>query len=392
MTRNLRVLAIVSLLQDTSSELLYPILPIFLTSVLGAPVAVVGITEGVADGLAALTKIASGWVADRTRRRPMVGAGYALAAIGKLLIAMATAWPIVLLARSIDRFGKGIRGAPRDALLADGIPKEFLGRVYGFHRSMDTLGAVIGPLMGLALFHAFDEQYRPVFVIAVIPAAVSAVAVLWVRESPVRQVAAPADAATARSGDGSGRVHTHAPLPTAYWRAFALLTAFALVNFSDALLILRARHLGLSITQLIVAYALYNVVYSALSYPAGAIADRIPKRLVIGSGFIVFGITYAGLGLVGSAVWVWPLFVLYGSYTALTDGVSKAWVVSTVPAESRGRALGLQAGAAGFGAIAAGTWAGLFWHDTGRGPLLVSGVAAVILGAVTLAVRSRPAH
>lgn len=373
LSHNLKALALVSLLQDTASELLYPILPLFLTGVLGAPVAVVGIIEGVADGVAALTKIVSGRLADRWRRRPLVAAGYGLAAFGKVLIAVASTWPLVLVARALDRLGKGIRGAPRDALIADDVPAEHLGRAFGFHRSMDTLGAVIGPLLGLALFELFNHHYRPVFIVAVVPAVLSATAVLFVHEQkrPAGRLPQPADTAASK-----------APLPGPYWLPFTILTVFSFINFSDALLILRARHLGLSVTSVIAAYALYNLTYSAASYPAGVLADRVSKQTIIAVGFAVFGVSYAALGLVTRAVWVWPIFALYGLYTALTDGVAKAWIATTVTPAIRGRALGLQGGAAGIGAIAAGAWAGLSWHGTGQRPLLIAGIAALVLAAV----------
>ncbi len=374
LSHNLKTLSVVSLLQDSASELLYPILPLYLTAVLGAPVAVVAIIEGVADGIAALTKIASGRLADRWRRRPLVAGGYAAAAAGKVLIALATTWPIVLVARALDRLGKGIRGAPRDALIADDVPSEHLGRAFGFHRSMDTLGAVIGPLTGLGLFELFHHRYRPVFLVAVAPAVASAVAVFFVHERP-RPVLERSD-----PGPGPG-----VRLPFVYWQPFTILTLFSLINFSDALLIVRARHLGLSVTSVIAAYALYNLTYSIASYPAGVLADRASKQTIIATGFAVFGISYAALGLVTQAVWVWPIFALYGLYTALTDGVAKAWITTTVTREVRGRALGLQAGAAGIGAMLAGAWAGLSWDGTGQAPLLMAGTVALILAIITLA-------
>ena len=379
LTRNLKALSLVSLLQDTASEMLYPILPLFITGVLGAPVAVVGIIEGIADGLAAITKILSGRLADRWHRRPLIGAGYGAAAVAKGLIALASIWPVVLIARALDRLGKGVRGVPRDALIADGVAKEHLGRAFGFHRAMDSAGAVMGPLLGLGLFELFHRHYRPVFVIAVIPAVLSAAAVVLVHEN-----APPPSRADNPSSPSTDEHSTR--LPRAFWGPFWILTAFAFVNFSDALLIIRARHLGLSVTAVIAAYALYNLTYSLASYPAGIVADRIPKQAIIAVGFAVFGTSYLALGLVTRAVWVWPIFALYGLYTALTDGVAKAWISATVSSDRRGRALGLQGGAAGIGAIIAGAWAGLAWHGTGRAPLITSGIIALALAAAVMAI------
>ena len=278
LTRNLKTLSVVSLLQDTASEMLYPILPLFITGALGAPVAVVGLIEGLADGVAALTKIFSGRLADRWQRRPLIGAGYGAAAAAKALIAVSTVWPLVLLTRMLDRLGKGVRGVPRDALIADDVPREHLGRTFGFHRAMDSAGAVFGPLLGLGLFEMFDHHFRPAFVIAVIPAVLSAAAVMFVRESS----AGPAirgPHATSPERQGTTR------LPKAFWGPFTILSAFAFVNFSDALLIVRAKHLGLSVSAVIAAYALYNLTYTLASYPAGVLVDRVPRQAIIGVGF-----------------------------------------------------------------------------------------------------------
>ncbi len=381
LTRNFKTLSIVSLLQDTASEMLYPILPLFITGALGAPVAVVGLIEGLADGVAALTKIVSGRLADRWQRRPLIGAGYGAAAAAKALIAVSTVWPLVLFARMLDRLGKGVRGVPRDALIADDVPREHLGRAFGFHRAMDSAGAVIGPLLGLGLFELFDRRFRPVFVIAVIPAVLSAAAVMFVRESSAGPAIRDQHAASMES-PGTTR------LPKAFWGPFTILSAFAFVNFSDALLIVRAKHLGLSVSSVIAAYALYNLTYTLASYPAGVLADRVPKQAIIGVGFAIFGVSYLGLGLATNAAWVWPIFALYGIYTALTDGVSKAWIAAAVGPGTRGRALGLQGGAAGVGSIIAGAWAGLTWNGSGRGPLIIAGGIALGLafavGALTV--------
>lgn len=377
LTRNLVVLSWVSLFQDTASELLYPVLPIFLTSVLGAPVAVVGVTEGVADGVAAISKVVSGRIADRRGRKRLVAWGYGLAASAKILIAAATVWPLVLAARVIDRLGKGIRGAPRDALIADMTAAEHRGRAFGFHRSMDTLGAVLGPLLGLGLYTALDHRIRPLLVIAAVPAVISVGIVALVREPPRATTPAPAAAEV-----GVDR------LPRRYWRVVAVLGAFALVNFSDALLLLRAKHLGLSLGAVIGVYALYNLTYALLSYPAGAISDRVPRRLVFAAGLAIFAVAYIGLGTATTTAAAWILFPVYGGYIALTEGVSKAWIADLVAANSTGRALGNQQAIAGIGAIIAGLWAGLLWGDSGTTPLVTAGIAAAVLAAV-LAVAGR---
>ena len=370
LSHNLRVLSLVSLFQDTASELLYPILPIFLVGVLGAPIAVVGLVEGLADGAAALTKLVSGRWSDRRRRRPLVAFGYGLAAASKVLVASAVVWPMVLVARVADRIGKGIRGVPRDALIADDTDTENRGRAFGFHRSIDTFGAVLGPLIGLGLYEALNHHIRPLLWVAAVPALLSVCLVSMVREVPRPEATVQA------------RVEPSAPLPARFWRLVVLLGAFAFVNFSDALLLIRAQHLGLGVGSVIGVYCLYNLTYALASYPAGVVSDKIPRRIVVGCGLVIFAFAYVGLGVISTSTWVWVLFPVYGLYTALTDGVTKAWIVDLAPPDARGRAIGVQGAVAGAGAIVAGIWAGLAWSGTGRMPLIVAGSVAAVVGVV----------
>ncbi|GAA3778316.1 MFS transporter [Streptomyces chiangmaiensis] len=370
LTRNVKVLCGVSFLQDAASELLYPILPIFLTTVLGAPPAVVGAIEGLAEGAASVTKVAAGRLSDRFARRPLISAGYGLAAVGKLLIALATVWPLVLVARVVDRLGKGMRGAPRDALLVDGVPNGQRGKVFGLHRAADTAGAVVGPLAGLALYEALDHRLRPLFWVAVIPAVASVALVAAVRD-PGRK--GSASTTTARTPWRS--------LPRPYWRVLAVLLVFNLVNFPDALLLLRAHDLGLSTAGVFGAYVVYNLAYAALSYPAGAVSDRLPRPLVFMAGLLFFAVGYLGLGLIHTPWLVFVVLPLYGGFAACTDGVGKAWISTLVPDRQQGTAQGLYQGATGAAVLVAGLWAGLAWGADGHVPLLVSGAAALALAA-----------
>lgn len=374
LTRNLKVLSGVSLLQDAASELLYPILPIFLTAVLGAPAAVVGVVEGIAEGTAALSKVVTGRITDRFRARPMIGLGYGLAALGKVVIAAATAWPVVLAGRSVDRLGKGVRDAPRDALIATGVPERAKGRAFGFHRAMDTAGAVIGPLIGLAGYELLHHHIRPLLVIAVVPAVASAVLVAAVRERPRRSRA--------------DRWHLRR-LPVRYWRVVAVLVLFSLVNIPDALLLLRLHEIGFSVPAVIGAYVTYNAVYAVLSYPGGVVADRLSPRTVFGAGLVLFAVAYTGLGLTRSHTAAWLLLAAYGGFTAFTDGVGKAWISGLLAPHEQGSGQGLFQGLTGLGVLAAGLWAGLAWGRDGSLPLLASGIAAAVLAAwlLTNAVR-----
>jgi len=368
-----RVLSWVSFFQDTASEMLYPVLPIFLTTVLGAPVAIVGLIEGIAEGTASVMKALAGRLADIRRRRPLVAGGYGLSSLGKLVIGFAGAWPVVLVGRFADRVGKGLRGPPRDAMIADATAPAARGRAFGFHRAADTAGAVVGPLIGLGLYEVMGHRIRPLFFVAFVPAAVSVVLIFLVHERPHRD-----------EGDELP-VWSLQGFPARYWRLMAFLGLFALVNFSDALLILRAKHLGLGFAAIVLVYALYNLSYAALSYPAGVLSDRVPRRLVFGAGLAVFAVAYAGLGLARDGVWVWVLLPLYGCYTALTDGVSRAWVADVVAGEVVGTALGTYAAFSGAGAVIAGVWAGLAWQGSGTTPLLVSGIVVAVLAVVLLA-------
>jgi MFS family permease len=361
LSRNVIVLGWVSFLQDAASEMLYPVLPLFLTSVLGAPVVVVGLIEGIAEATASIMKIVSGKLADVRKRRPLVAAGYGISSLSKLLIGLATGWPLVLVARFADRFGKGLRGSPRDALIAADTPPAIRGRAFGFHRAMDTGGAVLGPLMGLALYELVHHHLRPLFFVAFIPAALSVVLIAFVREHP------PA----ARSREDASHARGH--LPRSYWRVMVFLGVFGLANFTDQLIILRTSALGLGFVGVVLAYALYNLSYAALSLPAGILSDRVPRHLVFAGGLGIFAVAYLGLGLANSAGWVWLLLPIYGGYTAFTDGVGKAWVANLVPESRVGSGLGLYQGVMGGTALLAGVWAGLAWGTSGRLPFLVSG-------------------
>jgi MFS family permease len=374
--RNLKVVSGVSFLQDTASELLYPVLPFLVTGLLGGSAAVLGVIEGLADGTAAASKAVSGRLADRRRRRPLVATGYAVSALGKVLLAAATAWPLVGAARFTDRVGKGLRGPPRDALIADGTTAADRGRAFGFHRAADTAGAVAGPLLGLGLYHLLDGDLRPMLWVAVVPAVLSVALVFAVRERP-----RPHAPAAVRSEP----VH----LPARFWRLMGFVGLFSLVNFPDALLLLRAKDLGFGFTGVVLVYVLYNLSYAILSYPAGRLSDRLGRRRIFGTGLAVFSLAYLGFGLSASPGWLWLILPVYGAYAALTDGISRAWVSDVVPPDARGTALGIHAAVSGLGLLAAGLWAGLAWHDTGRGPFVLSGtIAAALAAAVLLGGRS----
>jgi MFS family permease len=374
LTRNVVVLSFVSFSQDAASELLYPVLPLLLTGVLAAPPVVVGVVEGVANAAAAATTYVAGTASDRVGRRRLVGAGYGLAALGKVVVALATVWPVVLLGRVTDRIGKGVRGAPRDALLVEDVPPAAQGRVFGFHRMMDTLGAVVGPLLGLGVLALTDGDVRLALWVAVVPAVVSVLLVALTRERPARRDPGPLrrDSRPVRAGTRGPRP----PLPRPFWVLAVVLTLIGLVNVPEALVLLRVSQIGFDATGVVAVYVLYNVVYAAISLPAGVLADRWPRSRVYALGLACFAVGLVGLGLVDGGWAVVALVGVYGGFNGFTDGVGKAWVSSLVAPEVRGRAQGVVQGLSGGAVLIAGLWAGLAW-DAGAGsgslPLVVAG-------------------
>lgn len=369
--RNVLLLGLVSLFTDMSSEMLYPITPIFLTSVLGASPAIVGIIEGAAESTASLLKIWSGWFSDRTgMRRPFVLAGYGLSALTRPVLAFAYGWPLVLVARVADRFGKGVRGAPRDALIADSVAPEIRGRAFGFHRSMDQTGAVIGPLLGMGLLAILHDNLRWVFLIAFLPSMISTLLVLLVREPKRETSSGPAPRLTL-----SGL--------TPQFRRFLLVVAlFSIGNSSDVFLILRAQQLGYTPMTVIGLFALFNAIYVLSAYPAGVLSDRVPRLRIFGAGLVIFALVYAGFGSVRDAMWLWVLFPIYGLYMGLTDGVSRAIVSDLVDSAHRGSALGLHAAVIGFAAFPASAIAGALWTRIGPSAPFYTGAICAALAAI----------
>ena len=374
LTRNVRVLAAVSFLQDTASELLYPLLPIYLATVLGAPPSVVGAVEGAAEGAASVTRLAVGPLGDRFARRPLIATGYGMAALGKVIVAVAVAWPGVLAGRVVDRLGKGIRGVPRDALLVEGIESGARGRVFGFHRTMDTLGAVVGPLIGLAGYEVLDHQIAPLLYVAIVPAVLSVLLIFLVREKRQTRPRPPRQPLFSGLKDLSAR----------YWRVTAVVVGFGLVNFPDALLLLRLNEIGFGVVSVILAYVTYNLVYALASFPAGLLADRLPRSAVFGIGLVFFAVGYIGLGLTTDPLAAWLLIGVYGLFTACTDGVGKAWASSLASSERQATAQGVFQGGSGLAILIAGVWAGLLWGADGHLPLLISGVVGACFAVLLL--------
>lgn len=374
LSRNLVVLTAVSLTQDAASELLYPLLPLLMATVTTAPALLLGITEGLAELTAGLTLLWAGKQSDVRGRRGFITIGYGMAAVGKAVVATAYIWPVMTLGRTLDRFGKGLRTSPRDSLIADEIPKEHLGRAYGFHRAGDTAGAVLGPLIALAGLALLNNDVRAVALWAIIPAALSTGLTLLIRDRRTR----------------SHRSHETTPtqpLGPELRRMIGLLGLIAISNVPDVLLLLRMSDIGVDATGVVLAYVLYNLVASLLSLPAGSISDRIGRRQAYAIGLGAFAAAYLGLGLTDNHIAAFGFMALYGLFPAFTDGVGKAWVSHLADDEIRGKAQGTFKMVQTFGVLIAGTWAGLAWElGDGRGgsALTAAGVLAAVGGIVVL--------
>jgi len=372
---NVRAVSYVSLVNDLASELAYPVVPLFLTSVLGAPVAVLGLIEGIAEGIAVGFGAFSGWISDRAggRRVPWIAVGYTLTALSRAVVAAARHWGVVLAGRLVDRTGKAVRTAPRDALIRDSTEPALVGTSFGFHRAFDTIGATFGPLVAVVLL-ASGASLRDVLWISVLPGLAAVLLVRRVREAPAVSAEAPKPEPRLRRG---------------YWGVVAAAVVFSLGNSSNAFLLLRASNLGLSATLVILAYALYNLVYASLSWPLGSLSDRIPRSLVLGAGFAVYALVYAGLALATRSWAVWPLFVLYGVYVAATDGVLKAWVADHVEGPMAGTAYGIYAGLVGGALLAASVIGGVLWETVSPSATFWAGAALAAASLPVVAFASR---
>ena len=374
---NVRTLGLVSLLADLSSEIAYPLFPIFVTTVLGAPVALLGLIEGIAEATASITKYPFGQAADYTgRRKPFVLTGYTLGALGKLVIALAFGWPLALAGRFTDRLGKGMRTAPRDDLIAANTQPGQQGLAFGLHRTMDTMGAVLGPLVALALVQA-DVPLRWIFAIAVIPGLLSVVAIVFLvrehREQPQRRA-----------------FRLSLPRSSAFRWLLAGSLVFAVGNSSDAFILLKAQDVGMSTSAVILLYVLYNVVYSAGSLPLGGLSDRIGQYPLVITGFVIFAAVYAGFAAAGSGWALAGLFAAYGLYIAATEGTSKALIGRAIPTGERASALGLYYTATGLATFAASTVGGLLWSVWGPWATFVYGAAAALAAAAFMLIGRGP--
>ena len=362
--RNVVGLGLVSFFTDVSSDMIYPLLPVFLTATLGASTSFVGAIEGTAESVSALLKLASGWWSDRVRaRKPLVVAGYVIASLARPLVAVAQTAGQVLAIRVGDRVGKGLRTSPRDALIADSVDPSIRGRAFGFQRAWDNAGAVVGPLIAFALLQWEALTLRHVFWLALVPGALAVATVLWgVREVPRR---------VARSG---APLDLSQPMGGRFWGFMAVVFVFTLGNSTDAFLLLRARELGVPVALAPILWALLNAVKALTNTPGGTLSDRVGRRPTLVIGWLLYaGVYFAFAG--ASQQWhAWVLFAVYGVYFGLCEGAERALVSDIVPAERRGTAFGWFNLAVGLGALPASLIFGEVWDR-------VSPEAAFTLGA-----------
>lgn len=378
LTRNVVILGFVSLLNDAASEMIYPLLPVFLTSVLGAGPAVLGVIEGMAESTASFLKLYSGYLSDRVRRRKgWVVAGYTISNIIRPLIALAGSWVQVLALRFSDRVGKGLRTSPRDAMIADSTPPEHRGAAYGFHRAMDHGGAIVGPILATGLLFVFPDSLATVFLLSFIPGTLAVILLLaGLRE----REAAP------REGGSRFNVRSAwAEIPPDFRKYLAIILVFTLGNSTDAFLLLRAQALGVPIALLPAIWVALHVVKMAFSIPGGMLSDRMGRKTVIVAGWAVYAGVYGGFAFADSHWHAWALFAVYGIYFGLTEGVEKALVADLAPARLRGSAFGLYHLTVGFGALPASLLFGLVWERYGAASAFGMGAGLALLSSAMLA-------
>lgn len=368
----------VSFMQDAASELLYPIMPVLLSSVLGAPAFIVGIIEGLAEATQATMKLISHRLNRFFSRKWLIGIGYSAAALGKLIIAAAGSWPVVLLGRVTDRVGKGIRSAPRDALLVDASEANHRGKIIGFHRTADTLGAVVGPILALILLSIWNQDIKAVLWFAIIPAVLSVLLVFLVKDNGVKLQPRKQTRDFIESQKLDSRLS----------RVIGAVTVFSLVNFPDALLLLHVSQIGFDVSGVVGAYLLYNIAYAVLNFPAGLLSDRFSPQVIFSFGLLCFAITYVGLGLTTDHLQTMGLLVIYGGFAACYDTVGKSWVSKMAPEHQQLKAQARLQGLSGYSILIAGGWAGLTWtlgSSVGAFPLLIAGVIAAAVALLLLA-------
>lgn len=376
LSRNVFFTGLVSLFMDISSEMVYPLVPLFLTGVLGTTKTTVGIIEGIAEATASILKVFSGYMSDRLgKRKLLMTIGYGISAVSRPIIAYSGTWFEVLTARFIDRFGKGIRTSPRDAIIADSTEVGSLGLAYGFHRSMDTVGAIIGPAVAFALLFFFVDNLRLVFLVSTIPAIIAvALIIFFIKErKKTKEELAHLPKLNIRQFNGPFRSY------------MVVIGLFSLGNFADAFLVLQAQNLGVSKELIPIIYLVYNIIYAISSVLLGALADKVGIKNVILASFVFFSLIYLGVSQATSALHIWILFPIYGIYKGMTEGTQKAYLAFLSPKEHKATAFGIYYTVSGLMLLPASIIAGYLWDNIGPGTTFLYGSAMSIVAAIIFA-------
>jgi MFS family permease len=367
--RNVFFAGLVSFAMDVSSEMIYPLVPLFLSNILGVNKFVIGLIEGIAESTASLLKVFSGWFSDRIgNRKWLMAAGYGISTLSRPFVALAQNWHAVMGSRFIDRFGKGVRTAPRDAIIAESSERAYLGRAFGFHRAMDTMGAVVGPALAFFLLPLFLNDFRKVFWLSMIPSAIAVLIIILFISEKKKEASS--------TGERPKLTIRHFD-----WRfRFFILIAglFALGNSSDVFLILRAQQLGIATVMIPIVYLIFNLVYSLSSFPAGMAADRFGRKRVILLGFMLFAVLYYGFAVASNTRAIWLLFGFYGLFMGFTEGVQKAFLATIIPADFKATAFGVYNTVVGVAMFPASLIGGWLWEN-------VSPSATFYFGAITAA-------
>lgn len=367
--KNVFFTGLVSFFMDMSSEMIYPLVPIFLSSVLGVNKSVIGLIEGIAESTASLLKVFSGWFSDRIgKRKILLIVGYGISTLSRPIIALSALWGHVLVFRFTDRFGKGVRGAPRDAIIAESTTHKDLGRSFGFHRGMDTLGAVIGPAIAFILLLLFTGNYRLVFWLSMIPGIIAVLIIIFLikeqksKRAEIQQSESPKLLA---SGESPRREAVRANFDWRFKAFVAIATLFAIGNSSDVFLILKATDMGVKETQIPIIYLCFNLVYALAAIPAGILSDRIGRKRIIFAGFILFGFIYWGFASASEQKHIWGLFLLYGVFMGLTEGIQKAYLGTIIPDKFRATGYGIFNTFVGLAILPASVIGGWLWDKYG---------------------------